>query len=171
MLMRILHGTPTWVFVLFVALVAVGLLQTRPRRLAPPRVALLPAAFLAFSLYGVISVFGMSAPVLLTWATGIAAAMLLNRTLRQPRGVTWDAARGTFHIPGSWVPLTLMMVIFFTRYAITVSLALQPSLAGGLGFPSLAGFAYGLMSGTFLARALQVWSKRAESSALSVQSP
>jgi hypothetical protein len=170
MILNILHGTPTWVFVLFLALLAIGYSQTRPRNLAPARVALLPAAFLAFSLYGVISAFGSSAPVLVCWAGGIAAAVFLNRALKQPRGISWDPAAGSFHIPGSWAPLALMMLIFFTRYAITVSLALQPSLAGGPGFPPLAGFAYGLMSGTFLARALHVWSKRAESSAHSVQS-
>ena len=170
MILNILHGTPTWVFALLLALLAIGYSQTRPRILAPARVALLPAAFLAFSLYGVISVFGPSAPVLACWAAGIAAAIFLNRALKQPRGASWDTASGSFHIPGSWVPLALMLVIFFTRYAIAVSLSLQPSLAAGLGFPSLAGVAYGLMSGTFLARALQVWSKRATPSTHSVQS-
>ena len=63
-----------------------------------------------------------------------------------------------------------MMVIFFARYAIAVSLAIQPSLAGSPSFSALAGLAYGLMSGTFLARALRVWAQRTESSAHSVQS-
>lgn len=170
MLMQILHGTPAWVFVLFAALLALGLMQTRPRLLAPARVALLPAAFLAFSLYGVLSVFGASAPVLALWAAGIGAAVLLNRALKQPAGARWDAARGAFHVPGSWVPLGLMMVIFFARYAIAVSLAMQPALAGAAGFSAAAGFAYGVMSGTFLARALRVWAQRAEPSAHSVQS-
>ena len=101
MILKILHGTPPWVFVLFLALLAIGYLQTRPRHLAPARVALLPAAFLAFSLFGVISVFGRSAPALVAWAAGVAAAVLLNRVLKQPRGVRWDAASGTFHVPGS----------------------------------------------------------------------
>ena len=160
MLARILSGTPTWVFLLFFALLALGILQTRSRLIAPARVAILPAAFLAFSLYGVVSTFGTAPVVLALWVAGIGTAVLLNRVSRQPAGVRWDAHSGAFHVPGSWVPLGLMMAVFFARYAIAVTRAMQPAFAGTPAFAAIAAFAYGLMSGMFLARALHIWSRR-----------
>jgi len=170
MLTRILQGTPVWVYVLFCALIVLGITQSRPRVVAPARVALLPAVFLALSLYGVASTFGAAAAALSCWAAGIATAILLNRVWKQPSGVHWDASAGIFRVPGSWVPLGLMMAVFFARYAIAVSLAILPTIAGTSGFAAAAGFAYGLFSGTFLARALHTWAQRATSGTHPVQS-
>jgi hypothetical protein len=49
-----------------------------------------------------------------------------------------------------------MMGIFFARYAVAVALAMRPALATSVTLVAAASFAYGLMSGSFLARALQI---------------
>ena len=46
--------------------------------------AVVPAAFVALSLYGVISAFGAQAGPLLAWTAGIAAAVFLGRALTTP---------------------------------------------------------------------------------------
>ena len=79
MLLQILKGTPTWVFVLFAGLLVLGILQSRPRRLNIGQIALLPAAFIAFSLFGVISAFGTQA--LSGMFIGRALAILASRTI------------------------------------------------------------------------------------------
>jgi hypothetical protein len=163
-LMQILRGTPNWVYLLFVGLIALGYLQSRPRELAPVMLAVLPAALGVFSLSRVLAVFGPALPGLAAWAAGTAAALLLNRALKQPAGARWSAATGTFHVPGSWVPLALMMAVFFARYALAVSLVMAPGLAHSAVFAIAASFAFGLLSGMFLARALWVWSQRSEQS-------
>ena len=160
MLLQILKGTPTWVFVLFAVLIALGVVQSRPRSLGLARIALLPAAFIAFSFYGVVAAFGARPEVLAAWALGIGAAVVLGRLFRRPSGARWEASTGTFHVPGSWAPLALMMTVFFARYAIAVAIAMNPGLAREDGFTLLAGLAYGLLSGAFLARALGVLSLR-----------
>ncbi len=170
MFMQILKGTPGWVFVLFFVLLALGVAQSRPRRISAARVAILPVVFLSMSLLGVVSVFGAGVPALPAWAVGVGGAVLLNRILRMPAGVRWDGSLGVFEVPASWAPLALMMTIFFARYAIAVCLALMPGLARAPGFAAAAGLAYGLLSGMFLARALRVWSQREASAGLSVQS-
>jgi hypothetical protein len=48
-----------------------------------------------------------------------------------------------------------MMTMFFTRYAVTVAIATDPALAAAPAFVTPACVAYGLLSGTFFARALQ----------------
>ena len=159
-LIQILRGTPIWVYALFVGLIVLGYLQSKPRILVPARVAILPVALGVFSLTRVLAVFGPDALALLAWTAGTAAALLLNRALKQPAGARWSAATGTFHVPGSWVPLILMMAVFFARYALAVSLVVPPGLVHSAGFATAAGFGFGLLSGIFLARALRVWSQR-----------
>ncbi len=160
MLTQILRGTPVWVYPLFLGLVVLGYLQSRPREVAPARLAILPVVLGAFSLSRVLGTFGPEPLALAAWAGGTAAALLLNRVWQQPAGARWTAASGTFHVPGSWVPLALMMAVFFARYAVAVSLAMAPVLAHSGGFAIATSFAFGLLSGIFLARALRVWSQR-----------
>jgi len=159
-LMQILRGTPLWVYPLFLGLVVLGYLQSKPRDVAPAAVAILPVALGVFSLSRVLTVFGPQPLALAAWAAGTAAALLLNRALNQPAGARWSAANGTFHVPGSWVPLALMMAVFFARYALAVSLAMSPGLVHSAGFAAAASFGFGLLSGIFIARALRVWSQR-----------
>ena len=170
MLLQILKGTPTWVFVLFFALLAVGFLQTRSRTVSTGRLALLPAAFIAFSLYGVVAAFGPQPLELLAWAAGIGIAVAIGRLLKQSSGTRWDASSGLFQVPGSWTPLALMMTVFFARYAIAVSMAMRPGLAREAAFAVGASLAYGLLSGAFLARSLKVLALRPASAPHSVQS-
>jgi hypothetical protein len=159
-LLQILRGTPVWVYPLFLGLVVMGYLQSKPREVAPAMVAILPVAIGVFSLSKVLAIFGLEPLGLAAWAAGTAAALLLNRALKQPAGARWSDANGTFHVPGSWVPLVLMMAVFFVRYALAVSLVMRPELAHSTGFTAAASFGSGLLSGVFLARALWVWSQR-----------
>jgi hypothetical protein len=114
-----------------------------------------------FSLTRVLTAFGPAPLALLTWVLGTAAALLLSLALKQPAGARWSAATGTFHVPGSWVPLVLMMAVFFARYVLAVSLVMTPGLAHSAGFATAASFGFGLLSGMFIGRALWVWSQRA----------
>jgi len=156
MLLEILQRTPAWVFVLFVILVALGVQQSRPRELGRTRVAVLPAIFLPLSLWGVWNAFGPRSVAFACWLAGIGAALLLNRYARLPRRVSYSGETNRFRVEGSWIPLAMMMGIFFTRYAIAVATAMQPGLRSAPGFMAAVGLAYGLMSGSFLARALRI---------------
>lgn len=159
-LFQILQRTPIWVFGLFFGLLALGYLQSKSRELSPLRLAALPLALGAFSLVQVWGSFSAQPLGLGAWAAGIGAALLANRAFKQPGGARWSAASGTFHVPGSWLPLALMLAMFFSRYALAVGAAMQPALAQSAGFAASAGFGLGLLSGTFFARALRVWSQR-----------
>jgi len=159
-LLQILRGTPLWVLPLFIALIVIGYLQSKPREVGLARMAILPLALAVFSLSRVLAAFGAEPLGIAAWLAGTAAAVLLNRALKQPAGARWTAATGSFHVPGSWVPLALMMAIFFARYALAVSLVMAPAYAHSAAFAGAASFGFGLLSGTFLARALWVWSQR-----------
>ncbi len=156
-MLAILRHTPPWVFGLFVVLLVFGWSQSRPRTSSLRRVAILPVAMIALSLYAALSVFGASATAIAAWIAGLALAIALNSVLCLPRGVRAGADNGTVHIPGSWLPLGLMMAIFFARYAVAVMLALRPGIVHTAEFTAAVGLAYGFLSGLFLAFFLRMW--------------
>ncbi len=165
MLLQILERTPPWVFALFAVLVAFGLLQTRTRQVPLARVTVLPLVLIGLSLSGIVGTFGAQPLALAAWFAAVLGAVFLNRFVRWPRRVAYDGATARFLVEGSWLPFAVMMLIFFTRYAVAVSLARHPELAGDPWLPVAVSFAYGLMSGAFLARALRILQARARGAA------
>ena len=157
MLLQIVAHTPPWVWGLLVALIAFGTWQSLPRRLTIRRVVVLPLVLLALSLAGVASTFGLTAAALAPWGLGLVAAFVLGRAHVGPRGARWDAATALLHVPGSGLPLALILLLFVLKYGVGVTLALQPGLAHDAGFDAVVGLAYGSFSGLFVARALTLW--------------
>jgi len=157
MLMQIVTHTPTWVWGLLAALIALGLSQAVTRRMSLVRVTVLPLVLLVLSLAGVLSTFPHTIVPLATWAVGLLVALVAGRGLVRPRGAHWDTGSASFHVPGSWLPLALILALFMLKYAVGVALALQPGLGRELGFDASVGAAYGLFSGLFLARTASLW--------------
>ena len=157
LLLQILHGTPSWVFVLLAILLALGLRQLRTRDVAPGRVVGIALGMTAFSLYGTIAAFGRLPLALAGWLLGAIAivAWLLRRPV--PAGTRYQAERRRFTLPGSVVPLALMMSIFFTKYAVAIAVAMHPALNGSLRFALPVCLLYGACSGAFAARAARLW--------------
>ncbi len=160
MLLQILQRTPPWVFALFAVLVLFGLLQTRTRQITVARVTILPLALIGLSLSGIAGSFGANPYALAAWLAALLTAALLNRAAKWPRKVSYASDTRRFLVEGSWLPLAVMMLVFFTRYAVAVALAMRPELATASWLPIGVSFAYGLMSGAFLARALRIFSAR-----------
>lgn len=157
MTLDILHNTPIWIWLVLAALLAFGLVQTRRRR--PPRalVFLLPAIMIALSLYSLRASFGWQVDALGSWAIGVLAAFVLNGAVfRSPTGIGYDGVARTFDIPGSWIPLLLMMTIFCTRFVIGVTTAISPSAVAEPNFIRAVCALLGLCSGLFAARALRI---------------
>lgn len=149
----ILSHTPVWVWFLFAALVVLGSKQVADSRVGLRRVIVLPLAMLGLSLYGTVSAFGPTPAVLLAWTTGFAATALLVLQRQAPKGLSFDPASSQFSVPGSFVPLALMMGIFSLKYAAGVALAMHPELRHDAMLTIFAGTAYGAFSGAFAARA------------------
>jgi hypothetical protein len=158
MIIAILQGTPVWVWVLLAALVALGLWQGRDRSVAPSRLLLLPLALLVLGLWTVLPSW-RAQPTgagvwLATWLAGAAA----GRWLPLRAGATWDAATQRLRLPGSRLPLVVILAVFSLRYGAGVTAAIHPALAGSAGFVwTLAGVS-GCISGLLLGHTLRLLS-------------
>ena len=156
MIGQILINTPLWVWGLLAGLLVLGLSQTRSRSAGMARIALLPLGLGAFSLYGTVSAFGAAPLVLGSWLAASALLLLFVTQLPLPSGVRYDAASRRFQLPGSWVPMALIVGIFLTKYVVGVSLVLHPELKLNTGFSLSLASLYGVFSGIFAGRALRL---------------
>jgi len=154
MLLQIVQHTPVWVWGLLAALVAYGWSQTRPREMSVTRVTVVPLVLLALSFAGVVSTFAHATVAILAWGAGVGAAIALGRRFVKVRGANWSAETGLLHVPGSWLPMTLMVALFLIKYGVGVTLAMNHTMAGSTVFGACCGLAYGSFSGLFAARAL-----------------
>ncbi|MEP6873277.1 MAG: DUF6622 family protein [Burkholderiales bacterium] len=167
MFIAIIQHTPAWVWGLLAALIALGLWQTRDREMTLTRVTILPLVLIALSLSGVLSAFGHFPLALGGWAAGVGAALAFGRQFVAVRGARWSAQAGLLHVPGSWLPLALIVGLFCIKYVAGASLALHPALAHDATFAGVCSLAYGSFSGLFLARAMSMRSLATRSQGLS----
>jgi hypothetical protein len=157
MLTQIIVHTPLWVWGVLLALLALGLNQMFTRTVKLRRTTLLPLAMVALSLNGTVSAFGAAPQVLLAWlvAGALAGSLVLQRPL--PPGTRFDPASRRFTVPGSVVPLVLIVGIFLVKYGMGATLAVQPALAHSADFRLAFGALYGAFSGVFAARGFRLW--------------
>jgi hypothetical protein len=166
MLIQIVQHTPSWVLLLLLALVAIGISRSRPRSVPLRRIFILPLAFTALSLFSLYSAFGanpggplnpMLALSALAWlcAAGVLLASAIKRGAR--RDVTYSAHTRRFQLPGSWLPLCWMISIFLIKYILAVLMAIQPSLYGSSSFAIAIGLLSGALNGILIGGAWRIW--------------
>lgn len=156
MFIEILKRTPPWVFILFFALLIFGYYQSKERVITRNKVIILPAAMLVLSFYGVFSAFGSIPFAYSSWFAGVAITACLGLKFANVTGVCFATETRSFSVPGSWLPLALMMSLFFTKYVVGVILARKLPIAGDLAFIGSISLIYGLLSGVFFARAVAI---------------
>lgn len=156
---QVLRHTPLWVGGLLAGLLALGLSAVRARNVHIGRLVLMPVAMLGLALWGVQSAFGGSGQLgalLALWLLGYGAVAATGLGLAAPVGTRYEPASHSFHLPGSWAPMALILAVFLMKYLIGVQLAMEPALARDGGFAIAITVLYGLLSGLFAARTLRV---------------
>lgn len=156
MIGQVLSHTPPWVFALFLALLVFGLMQTRTRTVRRIPALLLPAGMIALSLAGIQSSFGLAPLPVAAWAIALAIVSLVGHALFRDARVKYDASARAYFVPGSWAPLAVIMAIFFAKYVYAVMNALNATVIATNPFVVGLCAVYGVLSGYFAARALNL---------------
>lgn len=156
-MLQILQHTPHWVFGLFIGLVFLGYSQTKTRLLSVKRLIIFPIVMLSLSALGIASSFGVHLLSFAMWLCGTVLAFAITYWMASPSGVHYLKNERVFSVPGSWLPMVLIMVIFFTKYTVGVLLVLHPETVHTGTFIVSACLLFGLSSGFFSARAFCVY--------------
>ncbi|QIE24899.1 DUF6622 family protein [Caballeronia sp. SBC2] len=157
MLISILQQTPHWVWWLLAALISLGVKQMQSGHRTLRAATVIPIAMAALSFYGVVSVFAHESIALVAWAAAMLAALAISLAAGVGSKVRWLAAEQRLLVPGSWVPLMLMLGLFVIKFGANVALATHPDMSIDGIFAGSVSFAYGTFSGIFLARGLAMW--------------
>jgi len=149
--MQMLSHIPLWVPVLFIGLVVLGFLQVRDRHVSLWRATILPVAMMVYSLYGVISSFGFSAVTIGLWLFGIAIAFGINCTFQYPRHAVYNPDKKVYEIKGSFIPMLLIMLIFWTKFLVGFGKGVQWDMVNTVVFMGVVSLCLGAFSGIFFA--------------------
>lgn len=154
----ILRNTPIWVWGLLASLLALGASQLRDRTASLARVSLLPVAMTIFSVSGTLSAFGKSPHLAGAVAAWLIAAAIAFAVLAPGRAAAqFDPVRRSFRLPGSVVPLLLIVGIFLVKYVVGVELAMAPRLAQDAQYALTVAALYGAFTGVFVGRSARLW--------------
>jgi hypothetical protein len=149
-LSQILKGTPLWVWVILAALIVLGVQQLRSREIRRYSVLIAPVAFLFVGLMAA----GRGPVGFSAWAITLLATAAFTFFVWQPTGgARYNAGTDRLHLPGSVVPMLLMLSIFLLNYVINVTLAINPALRGELAWQVGPAVILGALSGVFIGRA------------------
>lgn len=145
---------PPWVPVLFLVLVFLGYRQSLPRTVKPGTLVAIALAMFGLSLYGVVGAFGAEPLALLLWASGYALAIGAGARYFASRGMTVVGSK--VRMPGSWVPLWLLLAIFAAKFLLGFMAGVHSPLLHSIGFVAVMSTVLGALSGGFGARAVAV---------------
>ncbi|NDY91864.1 DUF6622 family protein [Ideonella livida] len=149
---------PLWVPVLLAVLLVVGWQQSQPRQVKPKALVVVAAVMAGLSLRSVMTVLGVEPLVLALWLGGYGLAVAAGARYFGAQG--W-VARGEgsalrVHVPGSWVPMGLIVAIFAANTGLNVARALHLPLLQDALAAGVVAAVVGVLSGGFGARALAV---------------
>lgn len=156
MIVQVLAHTPVWVYALFFALLVFGLMQTRTRSVGKIPALLLPAGMIALSLAGINSSFGLRPIPMLAWGGALTIAAVVGYIFFRDKRIHYKATDGKFFIPGSWIPLAVIMAIFFAKYVHAVMSSFNAEVVSTPMFIAALSAVYGLLSGYFASRGVNL---------------
>ena len=154
MLLMILSNTPVWVWGLLAGLVVLGWIQTRQRRVTRVQLLALPVALLALGLWSMAPGFAARPVAALLWATALIAAGAFGWRIAKRTQAMWLPEAQRLQLPGSWLPMVLVVLIFSLRYAVGVGQAMHPEMRAAAAVQFPLALVFGALSGLFTGRAL-----------------
>jgi len=152
MIINILTNTPFYVYWIFFSLLFVGISQIKTRQVGVRRAILIPLVLILLSVYAITHDFGLNLFSLFIWICGIAFIFVLDRRVKSQKQIQYSSDNKIFIIGGSYFPLFMMMLLFFTKYTVGVVTALDSALLHTSLFIGVISLLYGIFSGMYLIR-------------------
>jgi len=152
----IVSHTPVWVWILLAFLVSRGLKALKGGTAPLSKLAIVPAVFAAWGLLHLFREPSAGWITALAWLVGAAAGLGIGTVLARTSGMSVDRLQKTVTLPGSVVPLVLILVTFASKFGLGVELATTHAGLDSM-YVILDGLVSGLVAGIFAGRFLIYW--------------
>lgn len=129
-LMKAIADTPTWVWAVFGLLMYMGWRRTRPRVVRISRVFLLPAIIAVLAVEHLARSYTGDLMPVFVWLGAAAIGVAIGVAFMGTQAVKVDRNRGLVEMPGTWIYLVVILLIFATRYAFGYLSATEPDVMG-----------------------------------------
>lgn len=146
--------TPWWVYVLFFYLVTVGIKALKTNVVSIKKLLILPILFSAMSVHTVVTSFQLEFTVVSAWIGSIVIGIWIGWMLVRKQTLTVDKKHLLLKLPGTWVTLIIIMIIFVSKYYFGYALSVDPQLIHQTGFEFSMLFISGACTGLFIGRVL-----------------
>ena len=158
-LISALKGTPWWVYVLFFYLLFIGIKALKPHVFSLKKIFILPLIFAVWSIWQLIAKYQSFFDIVI-WATFIFIGYIAGWGLTQHLKIRADKKKLLIAVPGSYLTLILILVIFGTRYFFGYYYATHQETGPMIHMANL--IAKGLITGMFVGRAAAMLKKFAK---------
>jgi hypothetical protein len=115
---QVLGNTPWWVYVVFVFLIYVGINARKPRILPVRQLVTLPSIFLVLSFIGLYEHEQLSSHNIFLWLIAMLPGIFLGWLQFHALRIKAIKNTNTLYVPGSWLILGIVMLIFIIKYYI-----------------------------------------------------
>ncbi len=163
MILDILINTPFYIYWMFFSLIAVGYMQSKTRKLGIRRALIMPILLCSLSFLGFLLDFGLtflsSFFYFLGFCLGLYLAILLNKKFSIMQQIQYSFSKRSFVIQGSFIPLSMMMFVFFIKYFVGVITVINQELLLQKEFIMFFCILYGLFSALFFMRFYVLYKK------------
>ncbi|RFU49583.1 DUF6622 family protein [Paraburkholderia sp. DHOC27] len=156
-LATILHGTPIWVWVLLVVLLSRGIKALKSGTTPLAKLAVVPIIFAVWGIVHLAADPSTGWPTPLAWVAGALAGIVGGVVLARRTRFIVDPVANTVMLPGSMVPLVLIVVTFATKFWLGVELATATASTPVLTYLVIEAAVSGIVAGIFGGRFFTYW--------------
>ena len=147
-----LMQTPWWVYLLLAYLLKVGIKASKPGVVSLKKMMVLPLVFTAMSIHSLYVSFGLETSAISMWLVSIVAGSVAGWLLVCRHNITVDKQHHLIGLPGSWVTMGLVVVIFASKYYFGYEMAADPQLLQQTSFEVALLLVSGACTGLFIGR-------------------
>jgi len=156
-LLQIVSGTPIWVWVLLAYLLYVGIRALQPSTGPLWAIAIMPAVFFVWGIYGLYDMHGLGLGRVMSWVVALLAGTAVGIGLAGLQPIRADKVRRLVRTAGGPLTLVLIILIFSTKYVYGYLHAVEPARFADARFWLSEVIFSGVLSGMFVGRFAGLW--------------
>lgn len=157
-----LKGTPWWVFALFVYLLIVGIRAMKPVSLSLKRMnlfILLVLVFAGWTIYSFISRHGVEIGKILMGISSFLVGSIVGWLIGRKAKISIDHTEKKIRLPGSILPLILILLMFGLKYFFAYTYATDPAAKESALVTAFDILSTTLIAGIFFGRFLSLFTR------------